>query len=182
MHGALSYFSCTTIGHNLRYAQERALVDYPYLFWRGFRMFFDSFWPLLLLAAAQVGWWLSILGTTRRDAVHADERRRTLLVLAWLGASFVGTASGGVFEPHYFMQLVPALATLAWMCIQALHLPGVERLGRGATRVLLVAAVILVAVLGKTWYYLPGNPDVKARASVWAKSVCRVSGGRPVLG
>jgi len=166
-HGALHDFYDATIGHNLRYAQQRAFAHYPYLFWRGFRPFLSSFWPLMLVAAAQVAGGLAIFGRARRGSVQAVERRRTVLVLAWFGASAVGTASGGVFEPHYFMQLIPALATLAGMSIHALHFPGVERLWRGPTRALLAAAVILVPILGKTWYYLPGDPDVKARQLYW---------------
>lgn len=176
LHGALYDFYDATIGHNLRYAAQRSLAAYPSILWRGGKPFLYTFWPLMLLAVAQVGsgvWGVGGRvsvngGRARHPTPHTPHptprsRRPTLLVLAWFAASFLGTASGGYFEAHYFMQLIPPLAMLAGMCVHAMNLPGLTRLGARPARAVLVAAVILVAILGKPWYYLPGDPDAKAR-------------------
>ncbi len=63
---------------------------------------FDSFWPLLLLAAAGLVW---LLGTKRwREAVVTGG----LLVL-----SLLGVAAGLHFFPHYYLLAAPAVALLA---------------------------------------------------------------------
>jgi hypothetical protein len=63
---------------------------------------FDSFWPLLLLAAVGLGW---LVGTKRwREAVATSG----LLV-----CSLLGVAAGFHFFPHYYLLAAPAVALLA---------------------------------------------------------------------
>ena len=86
-----------------------------------------------------------------------------LLVLAWLAASFLGTASGGFFRAHYFVQSIPPVAVLAGMVVGSLELRRFAAPLRVALRVALVAAPIAVGMLAYPWYYLPGDVAAKAR-------------------
>jgi hypothetical protein len=91
----------------------------------------------------------------------APVRRPTFLVFAWLAASFLGTASGGYFHPHYFMQTVPALATLAGMATGDPTFRQLSPSRRRFAQTALVAGAIAAGVLSNAWYYWPGDTHGK---------------------
>jgi 4-amino-4-deoxy-L-arabinose transferase-like glycosyltransferase len=169
IHGAWDDFFDATVGHNLRYATRLRLALYPQAFWTYFKPCLRSFWPIVLLAAAQIGRRVLRVGCWVRDS-HAESQPPTpalrdpsSLVLAWLGASFLGTASGGFFRPHYFIQSIPPVALLAGMAVGSMEL---RRLGaslRFAIRAAPVATAIAIGMLAYGWYYQPGDVEAKTR-------------------
>ena len=176
IHGAWADFVDATVGHNLRYASRLPLALYPQAFWIYFQPCLRAFWPILLLAGAQIGCWVLGLGgrtwndhpdpeNLSLDLRHQtpDTRDPSLLVLAWLGASFLGTASGGFFRSHYFIQSIPPVAMLAGMAVGSLQLRRSAAPLRVAARVALVCLPIALGMRASGWYYLPGDADVKAR-------------------
>jgi hypothetical protein len=66
-------------------------------------------------------------------------RGRSLLLGVWLGAGVVGFLGGGLYHPHYWIQLVPVLSVLAGI--------GLVRLGSLPLAVKLVYALTLLPVL-----------------------------------
>lgn len=162
IHGAWSEFFDATVGHNLRYASRLPLALYPQAFWATFKPCLRTFWPVLLLAAA------AVIRTLRPTS---DSRRSVWLVVAWLGASFLGTASGGFFRAHYFVQSIPPVAVLAGMAVGSVPLRRFAAPLRLAVRLALVVAPIAIGILAYPWYYLPGDVDAKARRIYWANPV-----------
>jgi hypothetical protein len=108
-HGAGYAFYDCVLGYNLSYATRVPLALYPRFFLESFRPILLSCWPIYLFAALAVARaWMQ-----RREAGQGTFRSQVLLVLLWLGACSLGTATGGLFYPHYFLLTVPALALLA---------------------------------------------------------------------
>ena len=167
INGAWSALFDATVIHNLHYERRLPLTAYPQVLWQRSQPLLRAFWPILLLAAAQAA---AVLPT--RTRVQGVTRRNTLLVLAWLGASFAGTASGGYFREHYFIQIIPALAVLAGMAVGGLRLRQYAPPLRLAIRGGLVATSIGLGMLAHGWYFLPGSADAKA---------VRLYGGNPVV-
>jgi len=66
-------------------------------------------------------------------------RGHSLLLGVWLGAGVVGFLGGGLYHPHYWIQLVPVLSVLAGI--------GLVRLGPLPLAVKLVYALTLLPVL-----------------------------------
>jgi hypothetical protein len=104
------------------------------------------------------------LGPFRRDlgvlvllapvgVVAAARTRRLALPLAWLLASLVGVAAGGVFHPHYWLQLAPPVALLAALGIDLVA----ERWAPAAW--VLVAAAVLVPLAYSFPAYTTRSPD-----------------------
>jgi 4-amino-4-deoxy-L-arabinose transferase-like glycosyltransferase len=178
VHGAWHEFVDATIGHNLRYASRQPLAMYPQVFWLYFKPCLRSFWPILLLAAVPVvrlpWFWLSERVRHARQttpdapcgaAVDFPTHwpRHTILVLAWLGASFLGTAGGGFFRQHYFVQSIPPVAILAGMAVGLPRWRWCPAPLRVALRAALVVAPIAIGMLAYGWYYRPGNTEAKVR-------------------
>jgi len=150
--GALDTFYDATIGYNLHYASRAALADYPRHFWPNWMIVCRSFWPFLVLALVPIA---------RCISARPPVRRRTILVLLWLAASLAGTVSGGYFHPHYFMQVVPALATLGGMAARDTMFRQLRAPRRQLAQAVLIGAAIGAGVLTNAWYYLPGDADAK---------------------
>ncbi len=81
--------------------------DIPHIFWfRGMEhtlLFAGACLPLLIGAAISL----------RGGALWAEKRPEWLAILGLLVVSAIGAAASGRFYPHYYIQLVPALALLA---------------------------------------------------------------------
>jgi len=121
-----------------------SLIRGPYAFHRA--AFFRSLGPFrrdlgMLMLLAPLG------------LVAAAKTRRLTLPLTWLLASLVGVAAGGVFHPHYWMQLAGPLALLA-----ALGIDLVASRWAPLARVLMPAAV-LVPLAFSFPVYTTRSPD-----------------------
>jgi 4-amino-4-deoxy-L-arabinose transferase-like glycosyltransferase len=113
------------------------------------RLFFDSIpgaledLPLLLVFGA-VG------------AVAAARLQVLTLPLTWLVVGFLGLLAGGLYHPHYWVQLVPPLAVLAGI--------GADRL---ASRPLVLAGLaacgLAVTLLWSAEVYATGSPNAVSR-------------------
>ena len=81
--------------------------------------------------------------------VWRRSRRRSAayLLISWAAASVVGVASGWRFFPHYFLQLLPAMALLTAVAIHR-WFPG-QKIG-AIGKPLLVAGVLLIAISSTT--------------------------------
>jgi 4-amino-4-deoxy-L-arabinose transferase-like glycosyltransferase len=89
--------------------------------------------------------------------------RRAWAVLAgWLAASLLGAAIGLQFRPHYFVQVLPALAALC-----GVTLAGASRRfgpGRGTlTGLVLGLVVVAVPAIANRGFLLAGSPEAVAR-------------------
>ena len=63
-------------------------------------------------------------------------RGRPALLAAWLAAGVIGFLGGGLYHPHYWIQLVPVLSVLAGIgFVRLLHLPLAVRLAFALTLV-----------------------------------------------
>jgi hypothetical protein len=137
-----AFYDCV-LGYNLSYASRVPLMLYPRLFLESFRPILLSCWPIFLFASLAVGG--AIL--QRRQIDKRPVLFSVLLVLLWLGACSLGTATGGYFYPHYFLLTVPPLALLAGA--------GVAFCTRQKALLafLTTAAIILYGVLVAPTYY-----------------------------
>lgn len=82
--------------------------DLPHFFWeKGIRhtaLFFGACLPLVLGA---------VMSCRQRLALWRERTAERQALIALVIASAIGTAAGARFYPHYYIQLVPALALLA---------------------------------------------------------------------
>jgi hypothetical protein len=111
-----------------------------------------------------VAWGLAVVGALLPGV--ASGRARGLLAAWWL-ASFAGAAFGLYFRPHYFVQLLPALAGLVGIALAS----GIARslAGPRASRAWLAAAaaaalILLPPLLANRGYRTANSPVALARA------------------
>jgi tetratricopeptide (TPR) repeat protein len=162
LHGAWGAFLDATMGHSFAYASQLPLARYPESLWRTLPDAARSFWPLLVLAGVQAVLGCFAPSLSSRASGPTRVRRNTLLVLLWLAASFAGSAGGGYFRPHYYVQLIPPLAVLAGMSVGLLPLGPPRGFLRRAIALGLVVVPIGIGVLSNLWYYLPGDAGMKS--------------------
>ena len=81
--------------------------DVPHVFWRkgivNTLTFVAACLPLLIGA---------ILACRDKDEIWAGETAERTALLGLLAVSAIGAAAGARFYPHYYVQLIPALALL----------------------------------------------------------------------
>lgn len=116
-------------------SQTDSLVHGPFhhrveLFRESLGPFARSLGPLAVLAAGGV--------------VAARRVQRLTLPLTWLGAAAAGFAVGGLYHPHYWVQLIAPLALLAAIGIDSL-ITRSPSLGVGTALVAVVATLLLAA-------------------------------------
>jgi hypothetical protein len=147
--GALGELVDAVVLHNLMYASSRSLAEG-----------LDNLAYALAdqLPGFAAVWLLAALGL----AVAAGPARRVLG--GWLLASAAGAAIGLQFRPHYFVQLLPALAALCGVALARAAL----RLGTTPARASLAAALLaLLAVApplaANRGTLLAGSPEAVAR-------------------
>jgi 4-amino-4-deoxy-L-arabinose transferase-like glycosyltransferase len=147
--GALRDFTDCVIRHNLAYAQQVPLAQYPAFFVATFSVIAFQWWPLMLLAVEGYRW------------ADATERPRVRLTVIWLAMSLVGVVVGGYFREHYYIQAIPPLAILAGR--GAVHVGRRWSPNRPALPVFLALGAIAYGVLVMPKYYLADNPAEKSR-------------------
>jgi hypothetical protein len=145
-------FYDAVIGHNVSYAEYVPWSLYLPYFKVSAAPIAAALWPVLALVA---------IGLLRLPALRP--RRHAVLLGGWLVASAAGTAIGGYFRGHYFIQMIPPVALLAAIGADALSAPLRAPRIRAAVALLAVAAAILWGVWRDRWYFRPGLPDVKSR-------------------
>ena len=139
------------------YVGRVPLSSYPSNCWAGLRPILTSFWPFFLAALAGLS-----DGAFRPDDAPWPSARSLVLVALWLLSSAWATGMGGAFRGHYFILAAPAFSVLAAAGIVRL----VSRAGRGwrPLAAFCVAACFLAYGISRApWYYLPGDPGLKAR-------------------
>jgi len=173
--GAWRDFADCVIGHNMSYAARLPLAVYPSTFGLAYRGMVATWWPIVVLAL--IGFGAAAVSARRRDAHPARggragpaARDSAFVIAAWGLASFAGVATGGYFRPHYFLQIVPAVALLAGAGAEAAGLAIAERvLGHRARRapsfvpLFITGAALVVGAFAARWYFLPGDSDAKCR-------------------
>lgn len=89
------------------------------------------------------------------------------IIVLWAIASAIGVASGGRFFPHYFLQLMPALAVLTGIVLY-------ERFGKGHGYALsrptwMIGLVLVVVSVGFTaiLYFVPTQAEEEVASSVY---------------
>jgi len=88
-------------------------------------------------------------------------RRRTALIpLVWLGACALGFLAGGLYHPHYWVQLLPVFALFAG--VGGAHLLEV---GPRRRAVLIVGAVMLLPFVAAMPVYLASTPELASARS-----------------
>lgn len=150
--GALDPFVDAVFLHNFAYAQRRSLgqgLD-NLLYALGRQA------PSLALV-----WALAAAALLRPRAVG---RREWALLAGWLLSSAAGVAVGLQFRPHYFLQVLPALAALAGLGLA----PLVRRALSTARGALVVAGLVLLVlappVLAQRELLRAGSPEAASRA------------------
>lgn len=88
---------------------------------------------LLLALVALAGLWLM-----------RKQRFQLRLGLVWLGAAIAGVNVGGLYWPHYYVQLLAPLCVLAAVALGRIHNPG---LAWGAAGLVALPAVLFLGVL-----------------------------------
>jgi hypothetical protein len=159
LHGAWREFYDCVIGYNLTYTADIPWSHYPRRFWPVSRGLVVSFWPVYLLAGlaavnAFLGAWLR--GTRQRH-------RAFLFLLGWLGATFLGAATGGHFFPHYFIPTFLPIALLAGAGLVGLTATIRSPSMRAVAPVAIAGGVVLATVLLKPQYYLTWGGEAKCR-------------------
>ncbi|HVP04065.1 MAG TPA: glycosyltransferase family 39 protein [Dehalococcoidia bacterium] len=156
MSGALNDFLYANLSYNWMYmgfltaAQRLANLGYGMLFF------------CVIAAPFVAGALAGLVIIWRRRASAAD-----YILILWAFASAVGVASGGRFFPHYFLQLMPALAVLTGVVVY-------ERFGRGhgvrlskpawmAGGLLIVLSVGFTAIL----YLVPTQAEEQVVSSIY---------------
>jgi 4-amino-4-deoxy-L-arabinose transferase-like glycosyltransferase len=105
--------------------------------------------------------------------------RLALVLVSWCAGSLLGVASGGRFFPHYYIQLLPALALLSAPVLHAalLALRSGSVSYRGPVLVALLLAPCLFFNLGVYLRMTPESrhiakfPDTQARAAIDARAL-----------
>jgi 4-amino-4-deoxy-L-arabinose transferase-like glycosyltransferase len=152
--GALGALIGDTIRFNVEYATSVPLAQYPVLAQR-FGGTMQRLWPIFALVAAGIV-------VTAWQSVRGPAMRGSRACLLWLLASLLAVAGGGYFREHYFVLAVPAAALLAGAAAQAAVGRAPKPLA-SALGVVAALALVVQAVASAPWYYLPGDPDRKAR-------------------
>jgi 4-amino-4-deoxy-L-arabinose transferase-like glycosyltransferase len=95
---------------------------------------------------------LLLLGLVGVVALRRD--RRLLLPLVWLGACWLGFLAGGLYHPHYWVQMLAPLSLLAGA--GAVRLVDAWPVWRGRFAVAVIVAIPLIAALP---VYLASSPE-----------------------
>lgn len=156
LNGALDDLVYANVGYNWVYmgfisnAQRLANLGYGMLFFCAIAAPF--------VAGALAG--LVVIWKQRATATD-------YMLLAWGAASVIGVASGGRFFPHYFLQLMPALAVLTGVLVY-------ERLVKGRQIALskpavALATLVIVVSLGTTTvlYLAPTQAEEQVVSSIY---------------
>jgi 4-amino-4-deoxy-L-arabinose transferase-like glycosyltransferase len=156
INGALDDLLYANVGYNWVYmgfisnAQRLANLGYGMLFFSAIAAPF--------IAGALAG----LVVIWKRRASVTD-----YVLIGWGAASVVGVASGGRFFPHYFLQLMPALAVLTGVLVY-------ERLVKGRHDALskpavAIATLVIVASLGTTTvlYLAPTQAEEQVVSSIF---------------
>jgi len=125
--GVLGDFLWANVGYNAVYARELSAGQQFTMLQNTAIAFVVSAFPVILVASAGAA--CAALRRTRADWI----------VLAWLAASFAGSAMGGHYFIHYLVQVLPALALAASAMAAGIPIRVSRTTGAGFALLLLVA-------------------------------------------
>ncbi len=146
--GAFREFEYANVDYNILYSNDVPFTTKTWL------LFIRS--PFIALAAAPF-FALSIAG-----CLSAWRRRtsKNLTVVLWAGASFLGVATTGRFLPHYYVQLLPAVALLSGCFVDGNWTLPAQKAGRLAIFGV-ASACVLVCVALNLPPYLAQGPNAR---------------------
>jgi hypothetical protein len=130
--GALSDFLYANLAYNWLYLGALSYGERLAQLTNGLLVFSALAAPLV--AGAMLGF-LTLMRGRRLPMDH--------MLILWALASLLGVATGGRFFPHYFLQLLPALAVLTAAAVYRLLL---HRQGQSVPKLALLLCVITLAV------------------------------------
>jgi 4-amino-4-deoxy-L-arabinose transferase-like glycosyltransferase len=152
--GAWGPFIDAVLLHNLAYSQDLSTAA-------GLRN--ASFWLARQAPSLGAFWALALCALV---IPRLAGRRVRLLLAGWALASLVGVSIGLHFRPHYFIQLLPALAALCGVAVGGAARWLLARPGRGQAWAGLAALVLLVLAppVAANWGTLrAGSPNAISR-------------------
>jgi 4-amino-4-deoxy-L-arabinose transferase-like glycosyltransferase len=162
---------------NFMYAQNAAGPD-------RLRGALDGIWRLRAVVLAPLVLTTAIAAWPQRDRAPA-RRADTWFALWWLLLSAVPTAISGFFFPHYFIQLIPAIALLGALAATRM-LAWRENAGRTrlatAVSVFAIAATLAGPALHLAKAYavypqlpIPSDSELKPEIAAWVRSLTKPS-------
>jgi len=109
-------------------------------------------------------------------AIALRRERRLLVPGIWFGACMLGFMAGGLFHPHYWVQLLPVFVLFA--AVGGVHL---VRVWPRRTALAAVAAVALIPVVFALPVYLAATPELaSARSTNDPRVISAIEVGRAV--
>ncbi|MEO8456835.1 MAG: glycosyltransferase family 39 protein [Chloroflexota bacterium] len=160
LSGALSDFVYATLSYNWAYISFLTLAQR--LENMGYGVLFFCLIAAPFVAGALGGIW--VVWQKRASATAAD-----YALVLWAVASAIGVASGGRFFPHYFLQLMPALAVLTAIVIYDRVLDGKYRaLGKPFWAGALALVVISIGT-ASIMVALPGRAEEQVASNVYTQ-------------
>lgn len=157
LFGALDEFFYANLSYNWVYVSFLSLAER--LTNMGYGLLFFCAIAAPLVAGALGGLW--VVWRKRAEASVAD-----YVLIVWAFASALGVASGGRFFPHYFLQLLPALAVLTAIVLYDRFLIGLHHT---ISKPAWITALGLIAVsvgMSSVLVVLPGKAEEQV-ASNW---------------
>jgi hypothetical protein len=133
-------------------------------FANGMRMLMDTLSSLVV--AAPTVWGAAIVGLLALGSRARDSLQSVFAMLFFL-CSFLCVCPGLYFREHYFIQMLPALALLAGIGVEAICRPAIRRMGPAACTIVgsTVAMAIALYPVVAEWHYLARlSPEKLSRA------------------
>jgi len=155
--GVFGRFWFWTVVYAREYISQVSLAD-------GMRMLMDTLSSLVV--AAPLVWGASVVGLLALGSRPRDSQQSVFAVLFFMG-SFLCVCPGLYFREHYFIQMLPALALLAGIGIEAVCRLVMRRMGPKTFAIAggAVAAAIALYPVVAEWHYLARlSPEKLSRA------------------
>jgi len=153
----LPFYDCT-IRYNLSYVSANLPMDYAKAFLGTTLNIFISVWPVYALALLAV-----IMECADKGTAKSSSRQHKWVLFGWLCSSFIGTAIGGNFRQHQFIQIIPAVSLFAALGVNDLVLRFKQNNLRWAVAFILIIFPITYSLWVNAWYYASGNALKKVK-------------------
>lgn len=157
LSGALDDFFYANLSYNWVYVSFLSMAER--LTNMGYGLLFFCAIAAPLVAGALGGLW--VVWRKRANASVAD-----YALIGWALASAIGVASGGRFFPHYFLQLLPALAVLTAIVLYDRFLNGRHHTLSKPAWVASLGLIVISVGMSSVLVVLPGKAEERV-ASNW---------------
>lgn len=149
-HGAFEEFWFQAVTFNMLYSGSRTGIEIikslAVIYLNGMQSY-----PLLY--GAYFAGMIGAAGISMARSFGAERRAQAVFILVWHACSLIGVSAGGLFYPHYFVQLMPSFCMLMFVPLSCI----VQRLSVDWRRVFSICAAIYMGFMAVPFFTVP--PD-----------------------